>query len=120
MAKILIVDDSAFVRARLNDLFERAGHEVVGGAENAEQALALFTSLHPELVTLDHLMPGKTGEAVLKEIIQLDPNARLIMISGSGDSNIEKRVLQAGAKAFVQKIDLKKDILEVINQVMEI
>ena len=120
MAKILIVDDSAFARARLKMLFESGGHEVVGLAEDGEQGLKLFKSLHPELVTLDYLMTGKSGEAVLKEMIQHDPSARVIMVSGSTDNIIENRVLQAGAKAYLEKPNMKRDILKVIDQVMEI
>lgn len=94
MAKILIVDDSAFMRAKLRVMFESGGHEVVGLAPSGEQALELFASLHPEIVTLDYLMAGKNGEEVLREMIQQDPEAKVIMISGSGDRTIEERSLQ--------------------------
>ena len=120
MAKILIVDDSTFARARLKTLFERGGHEVVGAAGDGEEALELFNSLHPELVTLDHVMAGKSGETVLKEIIRQDPGAKVIMISGTDDSAIEERVLQAGAKVFIKKFNAQLDILKVIDRVMEI
>ena len=120
MAQILIVDDSAFARARLKMLFESGGHEVVGRAEDGEQGLKLFKSLHPELVTLDYLMADKSGEVVLKEIIQHDPGAKVIMISGSGDHSIEERSLQAGAKVFVEKSNLQRSFLKVIDQVMQI
>ena len=120
MAKILIVDDSAFTRNTLMMFFESGGHEVVGRAENAEQALDLFKTLQPELVTLDYLMPGKSGEAVLKEIIQHDPSAKVIMLSGSGDNALEERALHTGAKFFVEKPCAKREILDVIDQVMEV
>ena len=120
MAKILIVDDSAFARARLKMLFESGGHEVVGGAGDGEQGLKLFKSLHPELVTLDYLMADKNGEVVLKEMIQHDPSAKVIMISGSGDHSIEERILQAGAKVFVEKSNSQRNFLKVIDQVMQI
>ena len=119
MAKILIVDDSAFARNMLSAVIESGGHEVVGRVGDGEQALKLLKSLHPELVTLDFLMAGTNGEAVLKEIIQHDPSARVIMVSGSGDRSIEERALQIGAKAFVAKPDVQRDILKVIDQVME-
>ena len=120
MAKILIVDDSAFSRNIISMMVESGGHEVVGRAEDGEQAVKLFKSLHPELVMLDYLMPGKNGEVVLKELIQHDPSARVIMISGSGDNTIEERALQTGAKVFVKKPCLPRDLLKVIDQVMEI
>ena len=99
---------------------ESGGHEVVGCAGNGDQALKLFNSLQPELVILDYLMPDKNGEVVLKELIQHDPSARVIMISGSGDNTIEQRALQNGAKVFVKKPCVPRDLLKVIDQVMEI
>ncbi len=119
MAKILIVEDSAFTRNLIRMIVEGAGHEVVGLAGDGEQALKLFKSLHPELVILDYLMADKSGEVVLKEIIQHDPSARVIMISGSVEHALEERVLQAGAKVFVEKHCAQRDLLEVIDQVME-
>ena len=118
MAKILIVDDSAFARNSLRMSVESAGHEVAGLAKNGDQALTLFKSLNPELVLLDYLMAGKDGMVVLKEIIQHDPKARVIMISGAGDDTIEKKALKAGAKVFVGKTYVQRDILKKINQVM--
>ena len=120
MAKILIVDDSAFARNSIKMICERAGHKAVGRAGDAKQALKLFKTLHPELVILDYLMAGKDGEAILKEIIRHDPGARVIMISGSRDKNIEERFLQAGAKVFMTKPWVQRDLLKVIDQVMEI
>ena len=120
MAKILIVDDSAFARKRLKLLFESGGHEIVGSVGKSEQALALFKKLRPELVTLDYVMDDKTGEVVLKEIIQLNPEAKVIMISGSSDKTLEKRALKAGAKGFIEKFNKQINILEVIDRVMEI
>ena len=69
---------------------------------------------------LDYLMVGKNGMVVLKEIIQHDPSARVIMLSGSGDSTIEERALQIGAKLYMEKPVVQKDILKVIDQVLKI
>ena len=120
MAKILIVDDSAFARNNLRMIVENGGHEVIRCAEDGEQALEMFKRLHPELVILDYLMAGKSGMAVLREIIEHDPSARVVMVSGSGDHTVEKRALEAGAKVFVGKLRLRKNLLKVIDQVMEI
>ncbi len=119
MPKILIVDDSPFARARLKQLFENGGHEVIGLAEDGVQALSLFKSLQPEVVTLDYLMRGRNGEEVLREIILYDPNARVIILSGSDDGNIEARVLKAGAKLFIEKFSMQRDVLKALDEVME-
>ena len=118
MTKILIVDDSSFARNRLKIIFERAGHEVVGSAKDGNQALKMFDSLHPDVVTLDYLMAGRNGEEVLREIIQHDPAARVIMVSGSGDHTIEDKVLAAGAKLFVEKFNGKNEFLRAVDKVM--
>lgn len=120
MARILIVDDSAFARNSLKRMVEEGGHEVTGLAADGKQALQLFDSLQPELVTLDYMMTGEYGDEVLDKIIRLDPKAKVIMISGMGDITIQERVLKAGAKVFLEKPYESRDILQVINQVMAI
>ena len=118
MTKILIVDDSAFALNLLRNSVEQGGHEVVGLARDGEQALKLFKSFHPELVMLDYMMPGKNGIVVLKEVIQCDPCARVIMISGTHDHTLEEKALQAGAKLYIEKFGPPSDLLKVIDQVM--
>jgi len=119
MAKILIVDDSAFARNNLRMIVENGGHEIIGLAEDGEQALSLFKSLGPELVMLDYLMEGMSGMEVLKEIIQHDPDAKVIMVSGLGDSTVEEEALEAGARTFVRKPYAQTNILKIIDHVME-
>lgn len=119
MANILIVDDSAFSRNSLRVLVESAGHEIAGLAENGEQGLNLFKRLKPELVLLDYLMEGKNGKEVLMEMIQHDSSAKVIMVSGLGDSTIEEKALEAGAKNFVRKHNVRRNILKIIDQVLE-
>jgi two-component system chemotaxis response regulator CheY len=118
MARILIVDDSAFARNSLKAIVEGNGHEVVGRAENGREALILFTSLQPELVTLDYLMVGETGNEVLEKLIQIDSDAKVIMISGMGDPNIQERALQAGARCFLAKPYDDEVVLRVIDQTL--
>ena len=119
MASILIVDDSAFTRNTLKAIVETAGHNVVGSAEGADRGMELFRSLGPELILLDYLMPGKSGEELLREIMQEDPAARIIMISGSGDLTIQENALKYGAKVFLRKPFERVQLLETITEVMQ-
>jgi len=119
MAKILIVDDSPFTRHLLGVIVKMGGHEVVGVAEDGRDAFEQYKKLRPDIVTLDWMMPSKSGEAVLKKIIQFHPYAKAIMITGWANDSIEKRVLQAGAKAFLQKSNVQKELLQVIEKVLE-
>ena len=118
MAKVLIVDDSPLTRHLLGSAVEMAGHEVVAVAEDGKQAVKLFESIRPDLVTLDWLMPRKSGEAVLHKIMMIDPQAKVIMVTGWANNVIEERVLKAGAKAFVEKSKVESDLLDVIERVL--
>lgn len=118
MTKILIVDDSAFARNKLRICVEQGGHEVVGLAKDGEQALDLFKTLHPELVILDYLMPNKNGIEILREVTQIDPDVKVIMVSGTHDHTIEEKALKDGAKVYVEKLRPPKDLLKAIDKVV--
>lgn len=118
MARVLIVDDSAFARNVLGRIIEEGGHEVVGRAKDGDSALEMFKRLHPEIVTLDYLMSGKNGAVILEEIIEADPHARVVMISGSGDYSVEENARKSGAKDYVSKPFMQRDLLKVIDHVM--
>lgn len=119
MAKILIVDDSPFTRHLLGVILKTGGHEVIGVAADGKEAFEQYKALRPDIVTLDWMMPSKSGEAVLKKIIQYHPYARAIMITGWANKTIEERVLEVGAKAFIEKSNVQKDLLLVIERVLK-
>jgi two-component system chemotaxis response regulator CheY len=119
MATILIVDDSPFTRHLLGVIFKTGGHQVVGVAEDGKEAFEQYKALRPDIVTLDWMMPSKSGEAVLKKIIQYHPYAKAIMITGWANKSIEERVLEAGAKAFIEKSNVQKDLIRVIEEVLQ-
>ena len=118
MARILIVDDSPFTRHLLGVILKMGGHEIAGVAEDGREAFEKYKALRPDIVTLDWMMPSKSGEAVLKKIIQFHPYAKAIMITGWANKSIEERVLKAGAKAFLEKSVVQKELLQVIDQVL--
>ena len=73
MARVLVVDDAAFMRKLVSDVLTKGGHEVVGEAGNGTEAVDRYAELRPEVTTLDITMPEKDGLAALREIIQMDP-----------------------------------------------
>ena len=102
MARILVVDDAAFMRKMVSDALIKGGHEV-GEAGNGVEAVARFQELKPELTTLDITMPEKDGLTALKEIIELDPGARVIMCSALGQESKVLESIKLGARDFVVK-----------------
>ena len=103
MARILVVDDAAFMRKMVSVALVKGGHEVVGEAGNGNEALERFQALKPELTTLDITMPEKDGLTALKEIIELDPSARVIMCSALGQESKVMESIKLGARDFVVK-----------------
>jgi two-component system chemotaxis response regulator CheY len=103
MARVLVVDDAAFMRKMLGDALSKGGHEVVGEAGNGVEAIDRFRDLKPDVTTLDITMPEKDGLAALKEILTLDPAARVVMCSALGQESKVLEAIKAGAKDFVVK-----------------
>jgi two-component system, chemotaxis family, chemotaxis protein CheY len=103
MARVLVVDDAAFMRKMVSDALSKAGHEVIGEACNGAEAVESFRSLKPELTTLDITMPEKDGLQALGEIMTLDPTARVIMCSALGQESKVLESIKLGARDFVVK-----------------
>ncbi len=103
MARVLVVDDAVFMRKVVSDALAKGGHEVMGEAANGQEAVDQFQSLKPEVMTLDITMPEKDGLAALKEIIAMDPQARIVMCSALGQETKVLEAIKAGAKDFVVK-----------------
>lgn len=103
MARVLVVDDAVFMRKVVSDALAKGGHEVVGEAANGEEAVQRFQDLKPEVTTLDITMPVKDGLAALREIVALDPGARVVMCSALGQESKVLEAIKAGAKDFIVK-----------------
>jgi two-component system chemotaxis response regulator CheY len=118
MAKILIVDDAAFMRMMLKDILTKNGYEVVGEASDGNEAVAKFQELKPDLVTLDITMPNKDGIQALKDIKAIDPNALCVMCSAMGQQSMVIEAIQSGAKDFIVKPFQADRVLESIHKVL--
>src|ERR1700750_2514582 len=103
------------MRKMVSDALTKGGHEVVGEAGNGVEAVTRFQELKPELTTLDITMPEKDGLTALKEIVQLDPAARVIMCSALGQESKVLESIKLGAKDFVVKPFQADRVLEAVG-----
>jgi two-component system chemotaxis response regulator CheY len=118
MARVLVVDDAAFMRKMVSDVLTRGGHEVVGEAGDGTEAVSRYQELRPEVTTLDITMPQKDGLTALREIIELDPTARVVMCSALGQETKVLESIKAGAKDFVVKPFQPERVLEAVGKAL--
>ena len=118
MARVLVVDDAAFMRKMVSDALAKAGHEVIGEASNGVEAVESFRTLKPELTTLDITMPEKDGLSALGDIMTLDPNARVIMCSALGQESKVLESIKLGARDFVVKPFKPERVQEAVTKAL--
>jgi two-component system chemotaxis response regulator CheY len=118
MARILVVDDAAFMRRMVIDVLQNGGHEIVGEAGNGNEALARYQELRPDVTTLDITMPEKDGLTALREIIALDPAAKVVMCSALSQESKVLEAVKAGAKDFIAKPFQAQRVLSAIEKVV--
>ena len=100
---ILIVDDALIMRRRIRDVAEQAGWTQASEAKNGEEAVELYGQIRPDLVTLDIVMPKLDGVSALRRIVEIDPRARVIMVSAVDQKEKLAECIQAGAMDFIVK-----------------
>lgn len=118
MAKILVVDDAAFMRMMIKDILSKNGFEVVGEAADGAQAIDKYQELRPDLVTMDITMPDVDGIEALKRIRGFDPNARVIVCSAMGQQTMVIEAIQAGAKDFIVKPFQADRVIEAVQKAL--
>ena len=117
MLKILIVDDSNFMRKNLGQLFISLGHNVVGEASNGLEAYEEYGKCKPDLVTMDVTMPKMEGIDAVKGIIGTYPTARIIMISAQSQKDVVFEAIKAGALTFLTKPVKADNIVKALKKI---
>lgn len=104
MAKrVLVCDDSLLMRKMVGDTLAEAGWEVVGEAADGEQAVERYRDLEPDAVTMDIVMPKADGLYALPRILELDPQAKVVVVSALGQTSMISEAIRKGAQDFIVK-----------------
>ena len=118
MGRILIVDDTMFMRTLLKNILFSGGHDIVGEAENGEMAVDQYSKLKPDLVTMDVVMPKVNGIEALKSIRAMDPKAKVIMCTAVGQEQMVKLAIKTGARGYIVKPFQAPKVLEEVTNVL--
>jgi two-component system chemotaxis response regulator CheY len=103
MARIMVAEDSDSIRLLLKDLLKLGNHEVVAEAVNGMDAMKKFNDVKPDVLLLDIAMPKKDGLETIKEIMAVNPNAKIVMITASDNLETITQCTEQGALAYLVK-----------------
>ena len=112
--RVLIADDSALMRRMVGDTLAADGWEVVAQAATGEEAIAKYAQYRPDVVTLDIIMPNSEGVDVLRRILALDPQAKVVVISALNQTRLISEAIRAGAQDFIAKPFMPERLQETV------
>ena len=115
MAKIMVVDDAAFMRMMVKNALTQGGYTDVCEASDGSEAVKLYTEQKPQLVLMDITMPNMDGLEALKKIRELDANSQVVMCSAMGQESMVIEAIKAGAKDFIVKPFKPERILSTVD-----
>ncbi len=118
MARIMVVDDAAFMRNNLKHILSEAGHDVAGEAVDGADAVTKYEEVRPDLVTMDITMPNMDGIEALKQIRALDPASVIVMCSAMGQEALVVEAITSGARDFVVKPFQGPRVLDAIDKAL--
>ena len=117
--KMMVVDDSFVIRTVITSAHNKNKYELVAAAQNGEDAVEKFIALSPQIVTMDLTMPKMDGLGCIKELLKLDPNVQIVVVSALKDEATGIKALKLGAAGFVTKPFTEEEISEAIDIVAD-
>lgn len=112
--KVMVVDDAAYMRMVMRSIVEELGHQVVAEASSGTEAVRMYQSVRPDLITMDITMPDMDGAAVVKRIKTMDSRAKIVMCSATGQREMVLDAIRSGASGYVVKPIQKERVYEAI------
>ena len=119
MTTVMIADDSDAIRLVLKDILSIGEFESIIEAVDGAEAVDLYQKENPDILLLDLAMPKKDGSTVVKEVMQIDPKAKIILITASDDQKVIQQCLDNGASDYISKPFDFNGVLKAIKDVLE-
>lgn len=115
---ILVVDDAKFARVVTRRALQNGGYDNIIEATTAADAIELFQKKKPDLTLLDITLPDNSDLTLLRKLLQIKPDAKIVINSAIGQELIIMDALKAGAKDFIVKPFEEKDFIQIVNKVL--
>lgn len=116
--RVLIVDDSGYMRQIIRKYLEPKGYIIAGEAQDGWEAIQMFEKIRPDLVTMDISMKKLGGIEATKKIKQIDPSAKIVMVSALGEARFIKEAIKAGAADFIIKPFVEERLISSISNLI--
>lgn len=116
---VLVVDDVPFARKVLKEILTAAKYNVIGEAQNGEEAFHMYEQLRPDFVTMDVVMPGRGGIEATRSIIDKNKEAKIILVSAISHENLLMEAISAGARDYIIKPFSPEDLIKSIEKLFE-
>ncbi|MDX2189146.1 MAG: response regulator [Bacteroidota bacterium] len=116
--KVLIVDDSLYMRTIIKDALSNAGYDVVGQAGNGESAIDMALELQPDLITLDNILPDMLGLDIINVLNEEELESKVIMISAVGQESVIEEGLRRGASSYIVKPFTTDQLIDTVNRIV--
>ena len=118
--RVMLVDDHPMMRRGLRDTLEDSGgFELVGQAADGEEAVKKAEESRPDVIVMDVMMPKKNGVEACRDILDLLPDTRVLMLTASTEEDAVIEAIAAGASGFVQKFSGSDELVDAIRQVAD-
>lgn len=117
-AKVLVVDDASFMRVVLKDILTASGFQNIVEAGDGATAVSAYQQHRPDLVTMDINMPGTDGIQALRMILQINPAAKVVMVTSVDQKHVVQEAIKLGAKDYVVKPFDRGIVATVVNRVL--
>jgi two-component system chemotaxis response regulator CheY len=118
MPRVLIIDDSKFMRKIIKETLVSGGFTIVDEADNGSDGIAKYIELKPDFVTMDITMGGLDGIEAIKAINKFDPKAKIIIISALNEKTIKMNENSIKASAYIIKPFEKNNLLDTIKELL--
>ncbi|MFC1504293.1 response regulator [Spirochaetota bacterium] len=118
--RVLIIDDSATIRKIVSQILKSEAYDIAGEAGDGENGVQLYKELKPDVVTLDVNMPYKDGIATLREILDYDKKATVVMLSSESQKNTVVNAITMGAKNYIVKPPVREKVLEKVRNALKL